>query len=215
MAPALSWAVHAGCAWALAYVPIHLYWALTGRAWPTEELPEELTAPMWRQANWAACVVIVGAAVVALALVQPWGRRLPRSALIGVAWTGAVFAVLHWAAFSAVTVLDMVGVSGGTVTSFDRWNLFVFEPWFLGMGLLLAIAAQQNTRRHRGEGVAKAAVPRSGGEIAATALMLSGAVVVLIGVMTFQIWAYAVLGPGLVGADALTRLVARRSKAPA
>ncbi len=70
-------------AWALAYVPIHVYWALTGSLRPFGELPGSLTDSQWRQANWAACFVITGAAVVSLALVQPWGRRLPRPILLG------------------------------------------------------------------------------------------------------------------------------------
>ncbi len=206
---------YAGCAWALAYVPIHLYWALTGSAWPFGELPESLSDSQWRQANWGACVVIAGAAVISLALVQPWGRRLPRSMLIGVTGVGAVFALLHWVAFSAVTILKMSGVTAGAVSSFDRWNLFVFEPWFLGMGLLLGGAAVQNRRRHQEIPVSgPGAVPRSVGEITSLALILSGALVVLVGVMTFFVWAFAVAGPGLIGIGVLTRLAVRRSQPP-
>jgi len=215
MAPTRSWAGYAGCAWALAYVPIHVYWALTGSAWPFNELPESLSDAQWRQANWGACAVIVGAAVVSLALVQHWGRRLPRPLLLGVAWVGAVFAVLHWVAFSAAILLNMIGVTDGAVTTFDRWNLFAFEPWFLGMGLLLAGAAAQNTRRLKQFDVARIlSVPRSLGEIASAALILGGAVAVLVGVMTFHVWAYAVVGPCLFGIGMLIRVVARRSCSP-
>lgn len=65
---ALSKAAALGVAWALAYLPIHLYWALTGGVWPMEELPDALEAAQWKQANWGASVIIVGAALVCLAL---------------------------------------------------------------------------------------------------------------------------------------------------
>lgn len=213
-APAPSWAGVVGSAWALAYVPIHLYWAATGDAWPIDGLPEGLTEPRWRQANWGATVVITGAAAVSLALVHPWGRRLPRSLLLGVAGVGAVFALLHWAAFSAATALTMAGVTDGEVTSFSRWNLFVFEPWFLGMGLLLAVAASQHARSTRGAAGSEHGTPRRGTR-ASAALVLGGSLVVLVGVMTFQFWIFAVVGPALIGLGGLGRLLARRAPQPA
>ena len=213
-----SWGGLAGCAWALAYVPVHVYWAVTGDVSPFGDLPASLSPSQWRQANWAACVVIGGAAVFSLALVRPWGRRLPRFMLLGVAGVGAVFAVLHWAAFSAPTALRLLGVTGGAITTFDRWNLFVFEPWFLGMGLLLAVAAVQGARRDEGRrgaaAVAPPAPPRSVGATAAAALVLAGAFVVLVGVMTFQPRAYAVAGPALIVVGLGWRAAARRARMP-
>lgn len=209
--PARAGAGVAGCAWALAYVPIHVYWALTGGVWPLSELPESLTDSRWRQANWAASAVIIGAAALSLALVRPWGRRLPRPMLVGVAWVGAAFSVLHWVAFSAATVLNMAGVTDGAVTSFDRYNLFVFEPWFLGMGILLAWAAVQNTRTNRDSARSRpVATRRSPGGRVSAALIVGGSVVVLVGVMAFEAAAYAIAGPGLVGVGVLIRVVAHR-----
>jgi len=37
---------------------------------------------------------------------------------------------------------------------------------------------------------------------------------VLVGVMTFNVWAYAVVGPCLIGIGMLIRVVARRSWSP-
>ena len=142
-------------AWAAGYVPIHLYWAVTGRHWPFASLPTSLTDAEWRAANWGASVVISGAAVVSLALVQPWGRRLPRTVLLGVAGGGALISILHWGVISASIALKMVGIAGGTVS---------------------------------------------------TALLLAGALVVLVGVMSFEVWLYALLGPGLLCAGVLLRL---------
>jgi len=208
--PLTSWAGYGGCAWALAYVPIHIYWAITGSSWPFGELPASLQVVQWREANWAATVVITSAAVVSLALVQPWARRLPRRILLGVVWTGAVFAVLHWLVISTQILLLMIGITGGVATKFDRWNLFVFEPWFLIMGMLLAVAAAQYARRGQGPGLSgPVASAHSPTEIASVAFVVGGALVVLVGVMTFQAWAYAAIGPGLIGIGVLGRLVTR------
>jgi hypothetical protein len=207
-----TWAGTAGCAWALAYVPVHVYWAVRGSAAPFGDLPPSVRPSQWRQANWAACVVITAAAVLSLALVRPWGRRLPRWMLLGTAWLAAVFAIVHWISFSAATLLQMLGVGKGAVTTFDRWNLLVFEPWFLGMGVLLALAAVQRSRRQPGVGMTPSAVPRSPGGTVSATLVLAGAFVVLVGVMTFNLRAYAVAGPGLVLGGLLLRLVAGRSR---
>ena len=208
-APATTWAGYAGCVWALAYVPIHLYWALTGSLRPFGELPGSLTETAWRQGNWAASVVITGAALECLALVQPWGHRLPRPILLGVARVGAGFAVLHWVAYTAAPLLIMLGLADGEVTRFDRWNVLVFEPWFLGMGVLLATAARQNHRRHRETAVSQptdaAAPPPPVGKMS-SAFVSVGALVVLLGVMAFDVWTFAVVGPSLIGIGALLRL---------
>jgi hypothetical protein len=194
----------------LAYVPIHVYWALVGRPAPLGELPETLTQSAWRQANWAACLVLVGAAALSLALVRPWGLRLPRWTLLGIAWIGAAFAILHWVAFSADTVLRLTGVADEPVDTFDRWNLFVLEPWFLGMGVLLAVAARQFARRWpRTSAPGEPATPRTLAGTAFVTLVLGGSFVVLVGVMAFNPWLYAVVGPALVAAGVLCHLVAR------
>lgn len=210
-----SWAGFVGCAWALAYVPIHVYWAVTGDAWPIDGVPKGLTEPQWQQANWGATVVITGAAAVSLALVHPWGRRMPRSLLLGVAGVGAGFALLHWAAFSAGIALTMAGVIDGEITSFSRWNLFVFEPWFLGMGLLLAVAVSQHARSTHGPaGSERTTPPPRRGARAGAALVLGGSLVVLVGVMTFQVWVFAVAGPFLIGLGGLWHLLTRRAPQP-
>jgi len=110
----------------------------------------------------------------------------------------------------------MIGITNGAVSSFDRWNLFAFGTWFLGIGgLLLAGAAAQNSRHLKQFVVSRTvSLPRSLGGIASAVLILGGAVVVLVGVMTFHVWVYAVGGPVLLGIGTLSRLVARRSQRP-
>ena len=202
-----------GCAWAVAYVPIHVYWAVTGSTWPLGELAG-LDYSTWRATNWAASVVITGAAVVSLALVRPWGRRLPRWMLLGVAALAGGFAVLHAVGRSTQILLLMAGVGNGPVTTFDRLDLLVFEPWFLVMGVLLVVAARQHARRNREAGSDRSApAPASRAGMASAAMVLIGAFVILVGVMTFEPWVYAAAGPVLLGGGLLGRLLTRRRSA--
>jgi hypothetical protein len=187
-----------------------VYWAVTGSTTPIGELLG-MGESEWQQTNWAASLVLIGAAVFSLALVQRWGRRLPRGVLLGTAWVGAVVAILHWVAFSVQILLNMTGVTDGEVTTFHRWNLFVLEPWFLGMGVLLGVAAAQNSRDARAAAVdAPPAVPRSPAAVASVAVALFGLLVILGGVMAFNVWVYAVVGPIILAVGLLGSLATKR-----
>ncbi|WP_163509382.1 DUF3995 domain-containing protein [Fodinicola acaciae] len=185
------WGGYAGFWWALAYVPIHVYWAFGGSA---AFLGLTRSTPEFALANWGACVVIVGAALVSLALVRDWGRLAPRWALQGTAWIGAVAGILHWAASTTVALTRLSGP--------DWWNLLVFEPWFLLMGIFLIVAAIQNLRLFpRGE--------RSGGVVPAT-FLLGGLIVVLWGVYTFNAWLFLLYGPAIMLAGLVIAWAAKR-----
>lgn len=195
-----------GFAWAVAYLPIHVYWALGGLSRP---IGIGGSQHGFRTANWGACLVILGAGLTCLSLVQPWGRLLPRAVRAGAAWLGGGFAVLHWAVFTVASSLRLAGVVGypgdGSATPdqlrrFDWWNLGYFELWFGVMGVLLIVLAL----RTRDTGTGSPAPSRAG-----TALVLAGVGTVVWGVFTFDAWIFALCGPVLIGAGLLT-LHARR-----
>src|SRR5882762_1575083 len=123
------WGGWAGLVWALAYIPVHVYWALGGSA---AFLGLAKTNANFQIANWGASVVLLGAGLTTLALVRPWGRLLPRWGLLGVAWVGAAAGILHFAAFSGEALLRVTGwvtFPGYTerLRVADLWNLAVFE----------------------------------------------------------------------------------------
>jgi hypothetical protein len=192
------WGGYAGLVWALAYIPIHIYWALGGSA---AFLGLVRTNADFQIANWGASVVLLGAGLTAFALVRPWGRLLPRWGLLGAAWIGAVAGSLHAVAFSVVAVLRLTGalsMPGYTdvLRGADLWNLAVFEPWFLIMGVLLAVAAIQNVRLFGGQ-------PKPAGRRVLRALsaicVLTGLVVVLYGVYAFSAITFLLYGPAIMG----------------
>jgi hypothetical protein len=192
------WGGYAGLVWALAYIPIHIYWALGGSA---AFLGLVRTNTDFQIANWGASIVLLGAGLTAFALVRPWGRLLPRWGLLGAAWIGVVAGSLHAVAFSTVAALRLTGrmvVPDYTdvLRGADIWNLVAFEPWFLIMGVFLAVAAVQNVRLFRGQ--PKPAGGRVLRAVSAT-LVLSGLVVVLYGVYSFSVMTFLLYGPAIMG----------------
>jgi hypothetical protein len=84
-----KWASYAGyagyvaCAWALAFAAVSFYWAAGGTS-GADTIGPALTSlalardPEFIAILWATGVLKVVAALLALALVRPWGRLLPR-----------------------------------------------------------------------------------------------------------------------------------------
>jgi hypothetical protein len=192
-----------GFAWALGYVPIHVYWALGGLSTPIGITGHQSG---FRMANWGACVVIAGAGLTCLALTRRWGAVVPPALRRGVAWAGAAFALAHWALYSAFCGLRLAGAVGyptdGRLTEpqmrhFDWANLGYFELWFAVMGVLLIACARRDKALQvlRGPTVrARSSVAAQGG----TALTLAGIATVVWGVFTFAPWIFAVCGPALL-----------------
>jgi uncharacterized protein DUF3995 len=89
----------------------------------------------------ATSLAKLGAALLALALVRPWGRRVPwrlaanalTSALL-VTWGGANVII------GALALTGVVSPTDGLDEYALRWHVYVWDPWFLGWGAALAIA---------------------------------------------------------------------------
>lgn|SRR5215216_266005 len=144
-----AWAGYAACVLALLYAAVSFYWAAGGTAGlgtlggQLEELGRA------RDQGIIALVLATGvlkvvAGVLALALVRPWGRALPRRVLLAAAWGGALLLTLYGGVLVTVEGL----VVGGVITPPGpvdwralRWHLFLWDPWFLVWGLLLGVAA--------------------------------------------------------------------------
>ena len=155
------WTGFAAAAVAFAFAAVSLYWALGGRA-----LLDTLGGEIERRARAGDDVLLAANAVgvvlkllggvLALALVQPWGERLPRRPLLVVAWAGAavltVYGVLQTVSIVLVA-LDRLELDEPLDTRALRWRMFLWEPWFLVWGVLLGAAAWHFRARTRARAV--------------------------------------------------------------
>ncbi|MBO0922169.1 DUF3995 domain-containing protein [Cellulomonas sp. zg-ZUI222] len=154
-----AWVPPAWVAWgavvaAFAFAAVSLLWA-TGSTLGLDTLGGTVERlgrardPALLVANGVALVLKVAGGVLALALVQPWGRRLPRRPLLALGWAGAAVLVVY--GLLQVTSLALVAahvVVPDEVLSTRalRWRLLLWEPWFLVWGVLLAGATLRHQR---------------------------------------------------------------------
>jgi Protein of unknown function (DUF3995) len=92
----------------------------------------------------ATVAVKVAGGLLALALVRPWGRVVPRVWLLIVSAAASALLVLYGAlnVLAGVLVLaDVIHPSDSVDRTALRWHAGVWDLWFLVWGILLAIAA--------------------------------------------------------------------------
>lgn len=153
------WAYAAFC-FTVAYIPIHLYWALGGTFWlPDGGLLDTSTESAVQVSDWGVCVLLaIGASFIVL-LTRPSGRRIHPGVLLVPIWIGAVVCGSHAVygfitkglyasgVHSAVHFSSLPEVSAATAAAADHTStvldLAVFEPWFLIEAVLLTMAANQ------------------------------------------------------------------------
>jgi hypothetical protein len=110
------------------------------------------------RASLQAGAFILAVAVGCLALVRPWGLRLPRWAVIVPALAGSVFAMAHALTAYATKPLDLLGAIDLELrgwATLDKgkliaWDLLFYEPWFLALGVLVTLGALHHHRRTGG-----------------------------------------------------------------
>jgi hypothetical protein len=152
----LTWAGYAAAVWAIAYaVGVRGYQGLGGTLGlaGTFEDPDGM-----RRASLLAGAVIFLAGIGALAFVRPWGLRLPRMLVILPALAGATYAMAHALTAYVTKPLHALGVIDLQFRGWERldegalirWDLFFYEPWFLGLGVLMTLGALHHQRRTGG-----------------------------------------------------------------
>lgn len=149
------WAGRAAFAWAVIFALMSLYWAAGGRVGGAtlgveiDRLAHERDAS-FVAGLWAAFALKAAAAVLALALVQPWGRRLPRR-LVLVLGTATGIGITLYAAANLVQHALMASAAIGTPDALGtqalRWHLALWDPFWLVGGLLFLLATIWAARR--------------------------------------------------------------------
>jgi hypothetical protein len=153
---ALTWAGYAASAWAAAYaIGVRGYQGLGG----TVGLAGRFEDPAGMQrASLVAGAGILLVAVGCLALVRPWGLRLPRRLVIVPALTGSAYAAAHALTAYITKPLHALGVvelrfdgwAQRDETGQFLWDLLFYEPWFLGLAVLVTLATVHHHRRTGG-----------------------------------------------------------------
>jgi hypothetical protein len=139
------WAAYAACAWAFLFASAHFYWALGGCAgFPIEACEAGLSNAWFLAYDLLAGVLCVLGAVVALALVRPWGRAFPRRTLPVLARVGGAVLLLRGVVGLVQDVLIVAGPGNG-------WHpTMLYDPWFLAGGVLFCAAARRHDRERHG-----------------------------------------------------------------
>ncbi|WP_240351061.1 DUF3995 domain-containing protein [Streptomyces olivoreticuli] len=151
-----SWTGYAGAAIAFGFALVSFYWAAGGTALletlggKLEELARE------RDSSLIAGVWLTGAAkgvggLLSLALVQRWGRRLPRRLLLTLGRVGTVALSAYGGiliAVQALVALDLVVPDTPPNWTALLWHLFVWDMSFLVWGILLGLATRHYSKRH-------------------------------------------------------------------
>ncbi len=148
-----SWPAYAAAAAAFAFAATSFYFAAGGMTGVStlggkiEQLAHERD-PLFITIVWVTGVLKVAVGMLALALVRPWGRKLPRRWVLRTAWLCAGVLTTYGAVQVIVVALATLGV--GTTTSSHSvllWRLLLWEPWFLVWGLLLGLATWHARKR--------------------------------------------------------------------
>jgi hypothetical protein len=125
--PTLAWAGYAAAAWAVLGLPMHVYSGLGGGV----EVPLSTAELLWRAGHWAAALALCLVAALALALVEPWGRRAPSWLLIVPSFAVSVVTV----AYAADGVLGRIAALAGVAAGLDaRGGLSALERGAVDVG---------------------------------------------------------------------------------
>jgi hypothetical protein len=140
---------------AFAYALMSLYWALGGHALIStiggyvEQFARQGGAVPVLVAL-AATLAKVAGALLALALVRPWGRVVPRRWLLTVSAGASALLVVYGGLTVLLGALVLSGVlhpAGSVDRTALRWHVGVWDLWFLVWGILLALATAGYWRR--------------------------------------------------------------------
>jgi len=138
----------------LLFAAVSVYWAAGGTVGASTQMVsiERLAEERDRQfvtVLWLSAALKLSGALLALALVRPWGAFLPSRLLLITAWLGGVCGVLYGGAGIVVDALRAAGVvalpdpaDAGRI----YWHLLLWDPWWALGGALFCLAAHHCQR---------------------------------------------------------------------
>ncbi|HKA95187.1 MAG TPA: DUF3995 domain-containing protein [Streptosporangiaceae bacterium] len=140
-------AAYAAAVLAFTYAAVSLYWTLGGRllldtvGGTVEQVARGGGGPAVLL-GLTATVLKVAGGLLALALVRPWGRAIPRRWLLICSAGASAVLTGYGGLLVAAGALVLSGAvhTGSADRTALRWHVAVWDMWFLVWGLLLAVA---------------------------------------------------------------------------
>jgi hypothetical protein len=150
--PTARAAAYGAFALALGYALVSVYWAAGGTRGLTtlggsiERLARSENAGAATVISIVIVLKLIGA-LLALALVRPWGQRIPHTLLLVAGGAAAAVLILY----GGVQVIGEALAETGLIRPYAhvdwralRWHLGVWDLWFLVWGVLLAVAVRMH-----------------------------------------------------------------------
>lgn len=130
-----SWVGYAAALWALIFAVLHVLWATGWYVGLDPELSRKAFEQRWFLIYDLVVAALCALAVlVALALVHPWGTRLPRTLVSGLAWCGSAVLLLRGGAGAAQT-LYLAATGRSILVVYRLWEL-----WFCVGAVLFGVS---------------------------------------------------------------------------
>lgn len=141
-------AAYAACAWGLIFALISFYWGFGGTAGldtigGSIERRALAGDTLIYVAVWLTGLLKLAGAALALALVRPWGRRLPRRPVSVLVWIVAIGLILYGGVIevgNALTAAKVIKPSTPVDWTALWWHLWLWDLSFLVWGILFAVA---------------------------------------------------------------------------
>ncbi|MGH7644154.1 MAG: hypothetical protein ACREMR_01075, partial [Gemmatimonadales bacterium] len=138
------WVAYAAALWTLLFCGFHVVWAAGWYVGLDPQAARQACERTWFLIFDLVVLVVAGlyllAVPVALALAQPWGRRLPRRLLGGLAWAGTGLLVVRGGGGAVQTLYW--AATGRNVLE----RLLVWEVWFCLGALLFWLSVRRFSR---------------------------------------------------------------------
>lgn len=149
MTPRTTLPAWAAFAWCVIFAAISVSWVLGGRTGLStlaQAIQEQAVErdPGFVLMTWATVILKVLGGLLALATIQPWGRRIPhRLLLVLVAGAGVVLTLYGLAGFveKALMLSGVVDIPDSMGEGPARWYLLLWEPWWILGGVLFLLTA--------------------------------------------------------------------------
>src|SRR5262252_8901245 len=108
------WVAYGACGWAFLFAALSFYWALGGTVGadtisPEIVQPARAHVPWVVAVLWIAAIIKVFSGLIALALIRPWGRRIPRWVLLILVWGAGTLLFVHGGLYFVVGLLAWSG----------------------------------------------------------------------------------------------------------